>query len=424
MTIAATPLPATRRLSLLLHAGLLLLLLSLAAPWAGLINIPVAFFLKNRLHLTANQTAEFNLWVSAPLYLSFGFGLVRDRWNPFGAGDRGHLVVFGLATATAFAAIAWLAPTYAVLMGGLLVASSTALVATSAATAIFSAMGREHLMAGQASAVMLIATWIPVALGSLLGGVLSESLSALNGAHAAQVLFLVGIGLLVAAALLGAYGPRTLFPPHAPSHADSLRHDLVRFLKHWPVYPVTAILLVWNFQPAFGTAIIYFLSNHLHASDGQVGAFFALFWVAQMFAVLAYGRLCQIVRLSRLLWIGTLMGIPAILVMLLVSSVDAAMLAAVAYGLLTGLATGAYTDLAIRSAPRGLEGTMMMLILNTTFYLSGRVGDLWGTWVYDRAGGFNMAVIVSAAAYLVLPLLLLIVPRRLTRSLDGEALAS
>ena len=42
----AAPLPGSERYRLLSHAGLLLLLLSLAAPWAGLISIPVAFFLK------------------------------------------------------------------------------------------------------------------------------------------------------------------------------------------------------------------------------------------------------------------------------------------------------------------------------------------------------------------------------------------
>ena len=66
---------------------------------------------------------------------------------------------------------------------------------------------------------------------------------------------------------------------------------------------------------------------------------------------------------------------------------------------------------------------MMMLILNTTFYVSGRFGDLWGTYVYDRAGGFPMTVIVSVVVYLSLPLVLLIVPRRLTSTSDGEAAA-
>ena len=419
----AAPLPGSERLRLLSHAGLLLLLLSLAAPWAGLISIPVAFFLKNRLHLSANEVAQFNLWVSIPLYLSFALGLVRDRWNPFGAGDRGHLVLFGLATAAVFAIIAVLQPSYAVLMGGLLVATSTVLVAMSAATGIFSAMGQKHLMPGQASAVMLIASWAPLMLGSVLGGVLSQTLEMMNGANAARALFLVGIVLLGVTAALAATGPRALFTAHAGARRQSLRGDIGRLLRHWPVYPVTLLLLIWNFQPAFGTAVIYFLSNHLHASDAEVGAFFGVFWGAQMLAVLLYGRLCQSIRLSRLLWVGTIIGAPAILAMLLATTPTTAIIAAGFYGLMTGIGTGAYTDLAVRSSPRGLEGTMMMLILNTTFYVSGRFGDLWGTYVYDRAGGFPMTVIVSVVVYLSLPLVLLIVPRRLTSTSDGEAAA-
>ena len=163
----------------------------------------MVFFLKNRLHLTANATAQFNLWVSIPLYLSFGFGLLRDRWNPFGAGDKGHLILFGLLSAVLFGAIAFLEPTYAVLMVGLLLVTSTVLVALSAANGIFTAMGQEHLMPGQSSAVILISTWIPVIAGYLLGGVLSQTLEGLNGGAAARALFLVAAGLMIGAAVLG-----------------------------------------------------------------------------------------------------------------------------------------------------------------------------------------------------------------------------
>src|SRR5271156_2299765 len=107
-----TLLPAPERLRLLLYAGLLLLLINLAAPSGGLIGLPVLFFLKNRLHLSAHAFAQFNAWLGVPLYLSFLFGFLRDRWSPFGAGDRGHLVLFGAASAAIYGAIAFAAPTY------------------------------------------------------------------------------------------------------------------------------------------------------------------------------------------------------------------------------------------------------------------------------------------------------------------------
>src|ERR1700722_5777527 len=98
--------PDTRRLGLFLFAGLLMLLLNLGDPAVGLINIPVSFFLKNRLHLAAHEQAMFRLWIGAPLFVSFCFGFLRDRWSPFGSGDRGHLMLFGVLTAAIYAVVA------------------------------------------------------------------------------------------------------------------------------------------------------------------------------------------------------------------------------------------------------------------------------------------------------------------------------
>ena len=99
------------RWKIFLFGGGLLLLINFSSPAGGLIDIPVSFFLKNRLHLQSNELAVFKLWIGTPLFLSFLFGFLRDRWSPFGLGDRGHLMVFGLATGLIYAAISLLNPT-------------------------------------------------------------------------------------------------------------------------------------------------------------------------------------------------------------------------------------------------------------------------------------------------------------------------
>jgi hypothetical protein len=48
---------------MLLYAGVPILLVNFAAPYQGLIGLPITFFLKNRLHLSAHRTAQFNLIV-------------------------------------------------------------------------------------------------------------------------------------------------------------------------------------------------------------------------------------------------------------------------------------------------------------------------------------------------------------------------
>ena len=68
-----------RRVQVFAFGGLLLVLMNFSGPGAGMIDIPVSFFLKNRMHLQANELAVFKLWVGLPLILGFVFGFIRDR---------------------------------------------------------------------------------------------------------------------------------------------------------------------------------------------------------------------------------------------------------------------------------------------------------------------------------------------------------
>ena len=86
-----------------------------------------------------------------------------------------------------------------------------------------------------------------------------------------------------------------------------------------------------------------------------------------------------------------------------------------------GIATAAYFDLAMRSCPPGLQGTLMMLV-DGVVELSGRGGDLLGSQIYNSSPthGFLYCVIATTVVYaLILPLILL-VPKELIATADGE----
>src|SRR5258708_39931789 len=102
-SIAGVPLQqgATERHTILFYSGVMIFVIAFVSP-TGLIAVPFAFLLKNKLHLSANELATFGLLSSAPWYLSFIFGTVRDFWSPFGMGDRGYFVVFGLIASALF----------------------------------------------------------------------------------------------------------------------------------------------------------------------------------------------------------------------------------------------------------------------------------------------------------------------------------
>jgi hypothetical protein len=106
--------------------------------------------------------------------------------------------------------------------------------------------------------------------------------------------------------------------------------------------------------------------------------------------------------------------------LLLIASVSGAFLAAVASGLMGGVATVAYFDLIIRSCPKGLQGTTVMIAVSLAA-IAVRFGDRLGASLYDHFGGFAVCVIATTVVYaLILPALLL-VPRQLIATSDGEA---
>jgi hypothetical protein len=417
------PLPIGERFKLLLAAGLVLLLLEFAAPWAGLLGLPITFFLKNKLHLSAQALATFNLRASAPLYISFLFGFLRDRWSPFGAGDRGYLIGFGLITAALFTGLAFIQPSYLVLLGGVILVSTGGLIAGSAARGMTSAIGQKNAITGQAGTIVNLATLMPGVVAYALGGFFSQALEGQGAVIAARILFLVGAGLMAMVALFGVFGPRGLLETH---HGDGAHRqftflaDVRRLASHWPIYPVLIIYGLWQFAPAGGAALQYHLANTLHATDGQVGLWYAMFSLGFIPVVAAYGWLCQKVKLSTLLWAGTLLAVPQFVPFLFIHNVNQALVAGVIMGVMGGLGQAAYVDLAIRACPKGLQGTMMMLLI-TMYWIPYRFGDLWGTYLYDKQGGFRAAIIATICVYaLILPMLLL-VPKRLTNSVDGQA---
>src|SRR5579864_9644849 len=105
-------LPASVRRHIFFYLGILTVLLAFGGPSGGLIDIPISFFLKNRLRLEAHQVAHFRLIAAVPLYLSFVFGFIRDNFNPLGMRDRGFMLIFGAVCALLYLGFAFAPMTY------------------------------------------------------------------------------------------------------------------------------------------------------------------------------------------------------------------------------------------------------------------------------------------------------------------------
>lgn len=423
ITAAIVPatLSAKGRWRIMSYLSGLILLAGFGSPYGYLIDTPISFFLKNKLHLEAHDVADFRLIAAIPLYLSFAFGFVRDTWNPFGRRDRGFLILFGAICAALYVFFAFIPVNYLTLLVAVLLLTITFLFVASAQKGLTSAMGQQHVMSGQISAVWNIVDTIPILAAFLIGGALSDQLEGENADRAARILFLVGAAVMVAITLYGLWKPRVVFD-NILEHAEKAHplDDFKRLVRHWPVYPALLIWLMWAFAPGWQTPLQFFLQNTLHANDAQWGQWNAIFVITSVPTLLLFGLLCGKVPLKVLLVLGTVVTVPQMVPLLFIHSVNQALIAAIPMGLMGGVAAGAYIDLLIRSSPKGLHGTTLMMAWGL-YYIADRLGDILGTNLYDRFGGFTVCVIAVTAVYALILPVLLVVPRRLIATPDGQA---
>ena len=194
-------LPRSVRHRIFLYLGILITLLAFGAPHGGLIEIPVSFLLKNKLHLQPNELANFRLLSSIPVYLSFLFGFLRDTWSPFGLRDRGYMLLFGSLSSILYLVFALMPVSYEGLLIAIALLTTSFLFVSSAQNGLASVLGQQHLMSGQVSAVWNIFASLPVIAALVIGGTLSDTLEGQKADEAVRILFLCGASVMATLAV-------------------------------------------------------------------------------------------------------------------------------------------------------------------------------------------------------------------------------
>lgn len=419
--VMPTGLPSSARRTIFLYLGVLIVLLAFGSPSGGLIDIPISFLLKNKLHLEAHEVAGFRLMAAIPLYLAFAFGFIRDIWNPFGMRDRGFMLLFGGISAMLYVFFAFTPISYFGLLVAVIVLTASVLFVSSAQNGLTAVLGQQHAMTGQISAAWNVFLSIPTFAALLAGGALSGLLEDKGADQAVRILFLVGAAIMFTVAAYALWRPGDVYDNVCIERADDRRpiEDLKRLVRHWPIYPAMLIWLLWNFAPGSATPLQYHLQNALHASDAQWGLWNAIFAASFIPTFIVYGILCRKFALKTLLVWGTVIAIPQMVPLIFIHSVTGALIAAVPIGLMGGIATGAYLDLIMRSCPKGLQGTTLMLASSLYFVVS-RSGDLLGTHLYDHFGSFDVCVIAITVVYALMLPAILLVPKGLIATADGQ----
>ena len=410
--------PGGHETQIFTYFGALTLLIYFANPSGYLVDIATSFMLKNQLHATADQVSNFRLISAVPVFVAFIFGMVRDQWNPFGLRDRGYFLLFAPLTGAVFVWLAFSKLQLSSLTIGIIAAMAMFRFTMSAYQGLMSLVAQEKLLSGRISTLWNIGLSIPTLLAAYTSGWVTEHLKPF------QIFLLMG-GLCFAIGVFGIWKSSAVFKgvySRPRAQGSDLINDLKRLVRHKAIYGAMLINFLWNFAPGANTPLQFYLTNQLHLPDSAYANYNAIFAGSFIPTFILYGFLCKRVPQSKLLLWGTIIGIPQMIPLLFVHSALAAELMAIPIGLMGGVASAAFFDLSIRSCPPGLQGTMMMLV-DGLLVLSARGGDRLGTFIYDmsKVNGFLYCVIATTVVYALILPLLLIVPKNLISTKDGEA---
>lgn len=399
------------------YFGVLTFLVYLSSPTGYLVDFTTSFMLKNQLHLGATQVSVFRVITAIPVYFAFVFGFIRDMWNPIGRRDRGYFMIFGAVAAVVFVGMAFTKLSYIGLVVGMLAMTFSRSFVGAAYQGLIALVGQEKLMSGRLSALWQIVASVPVLIGAAASGYIAEYLKP-------STTFLILAGLSACIALYGLRKPAAVFKGayEAPQASGSdIRGDLKRLFRHRAIYPAVLMIFLFQFAPGANTPLQYYLTNKLHASDSYYGNFTAIFAASFIPMFFIYGWLCKHVSFGKLLFWGIVISVPQMVPLAFIKTPTEALIFAAPIGAMGGITAVALYDLAVRACPPGLQGTLMMLV-EAGNLLSMRGGDLLGSWIYQSSPthGFLYCVIAITVVYALMLPVILLVPRELLATSDGE----
>jgi MFS family permease len=361
---------------------------------AGIMAQPLTYWLKEAVHwdpvtISASLSVLDLPWIIKPLW-----GAISDFVPLFGYRRRPYLVLANLAACLAFAWVAMIDTTTALIPALVLTATAMAISSTLSGALLVETGQKTNNSANYVNQQWL---WYNIAqmIALVVAGYLIEVLSPIGAMHTAAVIAAIAPLSVIPGILL-------ISEPRAPIDLDAFREHfraLVNAFRSRNLWFVAGFLFLYYFSPGFGTPLYFQMTDHLHFSQGLIGNLSAVSAGGWIIGGLLYRwRLNRLGRLA-MLRLSIAGGVVSTLAYLLLSSPASAVAISLLGGVTSMIAMVATMSLAVESCPEGAEGfafAAMMSILN----IAGPVSDVTGSALYEHVFNRQLGplIVVSAAA--------------------------
>lgn len=392
-----SPPPRREIFTLSLLFGAMYFIQGIGEPTEGLIAQPVRNLLKQWGQSPAEITA-FMAILALPWSIKPLFGLISDFLPIGGSRRRSYLLVTSLAATLGLLALyLWPPPEGARwwLLSLLLLPTVGVAFGDVVIDALMVEKGQPLGATGRLQAVQWASIYGATLLLGSLGGYLSQH-------HRADLAFLIcGIanGTAFVIAWFAVREDRQWIA--RPSwQVVSRRFRLALSSRNLLV--VGAFLFLWNFNPFSSSVLNLYMTDELKLSEQFYGNTVSVQAAAAMTASVAYGIYCRAIPFRWLTHLSIVCGILATLAYWGLRDATTGILISIVVGFTYMTATLVQLDLAARSCPREIAGTMFALLMslsNFSVSLSMGLGGYWyeqwqGAWGNTRA--FHVLVGVGA----------------------------
>jgi MFS family permease len=384
---------------------------TMAQPQA-LGRLPLQFLLKNDVHVTRQQMAEFFFWCGLAWYLKPFAGILTDAFPFFGTRRRHYLLFSSVLTALCWIGMAFLPHTYGALLLGAMILSVFMVMASTVTGAFLVEAGQRMGATGRLTSLrMLVGNFCALVQGPAGGFLAAAGFAWATGANALVALTIFPIAYF--------YLREQRVPQQGSAivlqNAGRQLKTIVRAKNLW-----LALLFIglYYFSPGFGTPLFYRQTDTLHFSQQAIGNLGVFSGGLAILAAISYSQLIKQVNIRMLLFISIALATLGTLLYVFYSNYGRAVLIESQNGFFVGFAEVALMDLAARSTPKGCEGLGYSLILSIrNVALFG--ADIVGSYLADHKWPFHRLVYLNAGTTAIVLVLLPFLPVALMTSKDN-----
>jgi MFS family permease len=351
-------------------------------------NLSLTFLLKETLHLSAGQTADFFAITIIPWLIKPVYGLLSDFVPLFGWRRRSYfLLTTGLAAVMGFILSSLHTYTYGQValyftLMGLGLAFSDVLT-----DAMMVENGQRLGLTGPFQAVQ----WAAISAASIIVGIAGGRLA--EYAHLSLTFFIAALFPMLSFGM-GLWAVREARVQAGERQFRATWHAIRGAIGSRHLWLVAGFIFFYNFSPSFGPALIYYATDTLHFSKPFLGDLESLSYASGLGGAALYFAFSKTFSLRHLLHFAIAAGVLSTLAYFGYVNHVAAIAIALLFGGVGMIIQLTFLDLAAKACPKQAEGTffaLLMSIYNGATQLSQNVGGR----LYDMVG-FNALILISA----------------------------